>query len=150
MTTSKHDPHMDPSTAAFILRVVFDDFTKIQGTVQHTFASQVYPFTSVLELIEILLHLFNHYSYPMEVSPIRTWTINNPETVWRQPKPLDSGSSFHFPEGQPIHTFVVRVLARQNVTWQGQIQWIDMQETRYFRSTLELVSLVYQAHQAPL
>lgn len=42
-------------------------------------------------------------------------------------------------------TFVIRVQYRQNATWQGQVTWAEGQETRSFRSALELLKLIDNA-----
>ena len=42
-------------------------------------------------------------------------------------------------------TFVVRVLYRQNNTWQGEVLWAERNERRYFRSALELMELMDSA-----
>ncbi len=39
-------------------------------------------------------------------------------------------------------TFVVRILCRQNHTWQGEVLWAEQNERQYFRSALELVKLM--------
>ena len=39
-------------------------------------------------------------------------------------------------------TFVVKILDRQNATWQGQVTWAEKKQTLYFRSALELLKLI--------
>lgn len=39
--------------------------------------------------------------------------------------------------------FMVKVMYRQNNTWQGKITWLRTNKTRFFRSALELVELIY-------
>ena len=39
-------------------------------------------------------------------------------------------------------TFVVRVLYRENGSWQGQVTWAEENKTQSFRSALELMSLI--------
>ena len=51
--------------------------------------------------------------------------------------------------GEPLRpkrdTFVVRILYRQNNTWQGEVLWAERNERRYFRSALELMELMDSA-----
>ena len=47
--------------------------------------------------------------------------------------------------GQRRETFVVRVLYRQNNTWQGEVLWAEENERRHFRSALELMKLLDSA-----
>ena len=39
-------------------------------------------------------------------------------------------------------TFVVRIISQENATWQGQVTWIDNNQTESFRSMLELIRLM--------
>lgn len=39
-------------------------------------------------------------------------------------------------------TFIIKILNRQNSTWQGTITWVDKQQTQNFRSALELIKLI--------
>ena len=45
--------------------------------------------------------------------------------------------------------FYIRILFRQNVTYQGTIEWIsgnkNQNKKRYFRSLLEMISLINEA-----
>jgi hypothetical protein len=42
-------------------------------------------------------------------------------------------------------TFIIRILNRQNATWQGVVTRTDKQEEKPFRSLLELIKLVNSA-----
>lgn len=42
-------------------------------------------------------------------------------------------------------TFIVKVLFRQNATWQGTIQWIEGRQTKQYRSLNELLKLMDEA-----
>ena len=39
-------------------------------------------------------------------------------------------------------TFIVKVLDRQNATWQGTVTWVEEQKTQCYRSALELLKLI--------
>lgn len=39
-------------------------------------------------------------------------------------------------------TFVVHIISQENSTWQGQVTWLNKEETMNFRSFLELVKLM--------
>lgn len=47
--------------------------------------------------------------------------------------------------GQDSNTFIVKVLQEQNRTWQGSITWAEGEKTEYFRSALEMLSLMDEA-----
>ncbi len=42
-------------------------------------------------------------------------------------------------------TFAVRVLFRQNATWQGSVTWLEGKQEQSFRSALELIFLMNSA-----
>ena len=42
-------------------------------------------------------------------------------------------------------TFAIRLLFRQNASWQGMIKWIEGGQEEYFRSVLELIMLMDDA-----
>lgn len=44
-----------------------------------------------------------------------------------------------------LATFKVRVLFRQNDSWQGSVMWLDTRHEERFRSALELISIFRQA-----
>lgn len=39
-------------------------------------------------------------------------------------------------------TFLVKILHRQEATWQGSVTWIEQQKTKSFRSALELLKMI--------
>lgn len=39
-------------------------------------------------------------------------------------------------------TFIVKILNKQNSTWQGSITWVEEQKTQNFRSALELIKMI--------
>ena len=40
--------------------------------------------------------------------------------------------------------FLIRILYRDNVSWQGEIHWLDGDRKEYFRSFLELFALMQE------
>ncbi len=41
--------------------------------------------------------------------------------------------------------FLIRVMFRENTTWQGEVHWLDSDKKRSFRSSLELLHLMQEA-----
>ena len=37
---------------------------------------------------------------------------------------------------------MVRIISQENATWQGQVTWLDTDQTESFRSMLELIRLM--------
>ena len=44
--------------------------------------------------------------------------------------------------GTNTGTFIVKILNKQNSTWQGSVTWVEEQRTQNFRSALELLKLI--------
>jgi hypothetical protein len=44
-----------------------------------------------------------------------------------------------------LSTFAVRVMFRQNASWQGSVTWVEGKREEQFRSVLELLLLVKSA-----
>lgn len=42
-------------------------------------------------------------------------------------------------------TFIIQILNNQHASWQGTLTWIDSNETKEFRSALELIRLMDSA-----
>ena len=40
---------------------------------------------------------------------------------------------------------MVRIISQENSTWQGQVTWLDGEQTESFRSMLELIKLMDEA-----
>ena len=43
---------------------------------------------------------------------------------------------------QERNTFVIQVRMQQNATWQGSVHWVEGEQTKHFRSALELIRLM--------
>lgn len=44
-----------------------------------------------------------------------------------------------------VATFAIRILFRQNASWQGSVVWVDGKQEECFRSVLELIVLIDNA-----
>ncbi|HAT02433.1 MAG TPA: hypothetical protein DCS54_04025 [Oribacterium sp.] len=42
-------------------------------------------------------------------------------------------------------TFIVKILAEENGTWQGKLIWANTNQEQYFRSALELFKMMHGA-----
>ena len=39
-------------------------------------------------------------------------------------------------------SFLIRIVDNQNATWQGNVIWVEKNETQSFRSALELIKMI--------
>jgi len=76
----------------------------------------------------------------------------------RLPQSFTAKRSFVQPTSEPAHapadeasrtgrlgTFILRVVFRQNASWQGALTWVEGHRTESFRSVLELLLLMHGA-----
>ena len=74
------------------------------------------------------------------------------------PQSFSELRKFHMPAQKPnasssvpgqkrgsVATFSIRILFRQNASWQGAVNWIEGNQEVYFRSVLELIVLMDDA-----
>ncbi len=50
-------------------------------------------------------------------------------------------------KGKKSSTFIVKVLSEQNESWQGSVTLAETNETKYFRSALELLHMMEEVIQ---
>ena len=98
-------------------------------------------FCSLLQFFAEVDHLLDQMRLPQSFTRSRSFDPPPPE---RKPAvQLDL-----YPQGR-LATFSLRVLFRQNASWQGEIRWLDSGQTQYFRSALELAFLIDSALGGP-
>jgi hypothetical protein len=102
--------------------------------------------SSIWEMLKSMESDLSANKFPQSVVQYRAWGAG------KAPGRKQGNSGFQgfragpLPEsGKP--TFVIRVLYRQNATWQGSIQWIEASQARQYRSMNELLSLMDEAER---
>ena len=94
-------------------------------------------FESTMELLLSVQDMLENAQFPQAFSKARTFgdssisTLDAPGTQWAQ-----TGN---------MATFHLKVLFRQNSSWQGMIRWVDGKKEESFRSVLELLILIDSA-----
>ena len=58
---------------------------------------------------------------------------------------MNGSSRDHWTSTEEKPSFFIRILYRQNASWQGEVQWMEGQKTKRFRSALELLALIQEA-----
>lgn len=123
------------------------------GRIFHPTSGQQLLFTGVFDFLKKLEELYDTHGFPQKTHSIRTFKalkkdrinllrINKdyetevlPVMETRIPNSDQKGKA----------TFVIKVLFRQNATWQGKIQWVEENKTQNFRSELEMLKLMDDA-----
>ncbi len=92
-------------------------------------------FQSFVELIDILEELYNGLDYPQ--SNVQFRTLNDEESKIQHQTAEKKSSEYG-----KLATLTLRVLFRQNASWQGIVKWMEQDKTENFRSVLELMHLM--------
>ena len=94
-------------------------------------------FEGTLDFLEKMEDLLDQMQFPQSFAAVRSF----------QPAPRPAEESPPEPgvqEGK-LGTFVVRVIFRQNASWQGSVSWLEGRRDESFRSVLELLMLLNSA-----
>lgn len=98
------------------------------------------PFQSLIQLLVKMEDLLDGMSFPQAFMVTRTFSKREPDSGERD---VSAGMER---KGQ-LATFAVRILFRQNASWQGSVSWLEGEREESFRSVLELVLLMDSAMQ---
>ena len=135
--------------ADFIVKTVLAE-DSWGGMVQHIRSRQVCSFKDVLDLTLRIQEKLAETGFPQPATEKRCWTSmetvrtagtanTGPRREGMQEKKTKKAAA----KGGP--TFFVRINFQQNASWQGSVQWMEGQSTRFFRSHLELMMLMQEA-----
>ncbi len=95
------------------------------------------PFQSLTQLLSIMEHRLNITKFPQAFEELRSFGA--PRTA-----PFSEDSDTPLTSGS-LATFTVRVMFRQNASWQGSILWQEGKQEESFRSVLEMIFLLDSA-----
>ena len=99
-------------------------------------------FYGAIDLIKKMETMLDQMSFPQSFSAVRSFA--GKPTV-----DLNGGNKEARHKGK-VATFSLRVLFRQNTSWQGSISWLEGKRDETFRSVLELLLLIDSAASAEI
>lgn len=146
MAMAEHKSILIPNGATRIL-VCMDTPRNMElcGQWYNPFLPSPVHFQSVLQLLCGMEEFYNRLAFPQEACCCRSFHHEVPQPVRqkrdREVRRYMSDELLKEKRGEKA-TFVVQVQFRQNASWQGTITWAEQNETRHFRSTLELIKLM--------
>jgi hypothetical protein len=94
-------------------------------------------FHNTLEMLEQMEKLLDQMHLPQAFTSARTFVRPAPAEVKEHEE--------RTPQIGALATFAVRVLFRQNASWQGSVTWVEGKQEESFRSVLELLLLMKSA-----
>jgi hypothetical protein len=114
------------------------------GIVKSFYFNSFARFLSLDELLFAMEDLFDALQYPMQTVKYRLFTNKTSRAI--KPKQVYMMEQSEISQmNTDKTTFIINVLYRQNATWQGNIHWVNQNQTMSFRSTNELIKLMESA-----
>lgn len=123
---------------AVIVRITSYDHRNPQGTLASPKLEKPVPFASLTQLLLGMEALMDRSNLPQRGEEYRAFSA-------AQAEELLTGEDLDEERRRELATFQLRVLFRQNASWQGSLIWVDKQMDAQFRSVLELVRLIDSA-----
>ncbi len=111
-----------------------------QGRFYNPYMASEQHFQSLTQLLQGMENVLESMDFPKAYTTTRTFA---PRPKHATGPPLDGC--------QPglQGTFAVRILFRQNASWQGALTWLEGKQEQSFRSVLELILLMGSALDCP-
>ena len=121
---------------------------EMRGRIYSMSESEPDQFTSAIKLVKQVSRIIDEGNGPQSTMKVRGFFKNKQEssknTQDEKEKPVDnkkvvaSKINAHGKEA----TFRVRIMFRQNASWQGMVYWVEKNREENFRSVLELLMLI--------
>lgn len=94
------------------------------------------PFQSLAQFLQEMEHTLDTMDFPKSFTAARTFAPPSELPLQFCPAQQQTGR---------LATFAIRILFRQNMSWQGSVTWLEGQQEQSFRSALELILLICNA-----
>ena len=94
------------------------------------------PFSSVMEFLTRMEELLDQMQFPQSFTAKRAFAGPPGQGPVSQPLDMRQGREA---------TFYLKVLFRQNASWQGTVKWVEAGQEESFRSVLELLLMMDSA-----
>lgn len=127
------------------------DAGEMRGRIYSASHEEPYTFNSVITLVKCVNGIFDEGDYPQATMRCRgfnkskdTESVTNEEKVFTDPSKLNV---LRVNMRGKKATFRVKVMFRQNASWQGMVCWVEKNREESFRSVLELLMLIDSAFE---
>ncbi len=112
----------------------------LSGRIFNPYLQSGQSFQSLTQFLQFMEQTLDKMAFPSAFTATRTFA---PPPV-HDPDPPDVQEQ----TGQ-LSTFAIRILFRQNASWQGLVTWMEGKQEQSFRSALELILLIDSALSQP-
>lgn len=118
---------------------------ELRGEIYHVFSDTYFYFKNPYEMLIILEDLFDNLAFPQASVQYRSFSKRTTRAMVEKDRVLLGHNQSRELLGAKKIKFVLHVQYRQNATWQGEVNWVKQNQTRRFRSALELLKLMDEA-----
>lgn len=108
------------------------------GRIYSPYCDHVIPFRGTMQFLMETEKLLNSMNFPQSFEMTRAF---RPVPRGEETPSAEEGEQ----RNGKVATFALRVLFRQNASWQGSVTWLEEKRDESFRSTLELLMLMHSA-----
>ena len=108
----------------------------LRGQFYNPYHDRWVSFKSTTQFLVAMEQALDDMKFPRSFTETRNFAPSVPP-----PEPQDGNR----PDEGKLATFAVRILFRQNTSWQGSVAWLEGRREERFRSALELMSIIDQA-----
>jgi hypothetical protein len=107
-----------------------------RGVLTNPYHGEDKVFSSLSHLIFLMEELQDSLNYPQKSTAARCFGAS---------ESVAAGPGGDMENAKALATFKIRILFRQNSSWQGNVIWMEKDEEAQFRSVLELIYLLDSA-----
>ncbi len=109
----------------------------LRGRLYNPFLQGAMHFTGLMEFLLAVEHLLDEMNFPQPFAQVRSF---RPQAKAREEIRRDN-----LEQRGERGTFVMKVIFRQNASWQGTVLWLEANREESFRSVLEFALLLNSA-----
>lgn len=114
----------------------------IEYSITNLFTNKRFTCQSLWALIKAIENDMTANKFPQNSIAYRAWGHNSHSSNRADKKAIEVENNEKVELKAAGLTLMVKVVSRQNATWQGTIQWFEGRQTRQFRSVNELMLLI--------
>ena len=125
----------------FICVDSYDD-SLMQGYVYHGTLDEGRKFDNLMQLLLVIENILDDTEFPKATTEKRRFHVS--EELEKSEKALAESRDFSTKKGK-LASFKLRIIFRQNASWQGSLGWLEHNIDEPFRSAIEMIMLMDSA-----
>lgn len=114
----------------------------ISGRLHYKNLGKEKPFDNLIQLLFLIEQAISAMAFPDAYSKIKHFSA--PQETPEQ-SPLAEQDNGEMPTNGKLATFAIKILFKQNSSWQGTIAWVQGRKEETFRSVFEMIMLMDSA-----